>query len=57
MEGFSVDLLGGLKIENVLWKWGVGVCLDCQCMEFVTTPGFIQGWRTDCESQIPSFCF
>ena len=23
------------KIENLLWKWDVGVCLDRECMEFV----------------------
>ena len=25
------------KIENVLWKCGVGVCLDRGCMGFVIT--------------------
>ena len=25
----------GLKIKNLLWKWGVGVCLDPECMGFV----------------------
>ena len=25
-----------LKIECVLWKWDVGVCLDRECAEFVT---------------------
>ena len=25
------------KIENVLWKWCVRVCLDCECVELVVS--------------------
>ena len=34
MERFSSDLLGAI-IENGLWKWGVRVSLDHECVEFV----------------------
>ena len=33
---FYLDLPRAAKIEYVLWKWGVGVCLHCECVEFVT---------------------
>ena len=28
MERFLLDLLGAVKIEDVIWKWGVGVFLE-----------------------------
>ena len=58
IEKFYLDLPQAVKkIENVLWKWGAEVRLDSECVEFVTVPGFIQGWGMQGESNIPSFCF
>ena len=40
MERFSLELQRAAKKEEyVLWRRGVGVCLDRECMEFVTA-----GW-------------
>ena len=40
MERFSLKLQRAAKKEEyVLWRRGVGVCLDRECMEFVTA-----GW-------------
>ena len=37
MERLPLDVLRAVKIDNVLWKWvvGVEVCLHHECVEFV----------------------
>ena len=36
MERFSLDFPRAVKIENVLWNWSAGVCLDRDSVEFLT---------------------
>ena len=35
MKTYFLNLRKLLKIEYILWKWDVGVYLDCKTMEFV----------------------